>query len=87
MVLSLGDVRHLLHGATVGEYVPLAPQPLVAEEVEQPLRRDGEPHRRGGAQHDPRRLAGVVDALPRHNPNVLVDAVAGVVELVPFVHC
>lgn len=84
VVLALGDVGHLLHGATVGEDVPLAAEALVAEEVEEAVGGDGQPDGGGGAEDDPRWLPGIVDALASHDPDVLVD-VAGV-ELVPLVH-
>lgn len=84
MVLTLSDVGHLLHGTTVGEYVPLTPEPLVTEEIKEPVRGDREPHRRGGAEHDPRWLAGVVDALTCHHPHVFLHIAR--IQLVPFVH-
>ena len=85
MVLSLGNVSHLLHWSTVGEDVPLTPEPLVTEEVEEPLWRDGKPHRGGGTEDDPRRFTGVIHALPRHHPHVLPHV--SCVQLVPLVHC
>lgn len=84
MVLAFGDVSHFLHRASIGEDVPLAPQMLVAEEVEQPLRRHGKPDGRGSAQHHARWLARVVHALPGHHTDVLVHVLGP--EFVPFVN-
>jgi len=84
MVLSLGNVSHLLHGSTVREDVPLTPEPLVAKEVEKSLRRHRQPYRGGGAENNTRRLAGVVHALPCHHPHVLPHVPR--IQLVPLVH-
>jgi len=84
MVLSLRDVGHLLHGTTVREDVPLTPEPLVAQEVEESLWGHRQPHRGRRAQDNTRRLAGVVHALPCHHPHVLPHVPR--VQLVPLVH-
>lgn len=84
-VLTLGDAGHLLHGPTVRQYIPLASQPFVAKEIEQPLRRHRQPHRRGSTENNPRWLARVVDALAGHHLDILANTAAGI-ELVPLVH-
>lgn len=83
MILAFGDVGHFLHGPAIGEYVPLAPQALVTEEIEEPLRAHRQPDGGGGAEDDPRWLAGIVDALPGHDLDVVVDVLRP--ELVPLV--
>ena len=85
MVLAFGNVSHLLHWPAIGQYIPLAPEPLVAQEIEEPLRGNWQPNRCCGAEDDARRLARIIHALAGHDADVLIHIGGG--ELVPLVHC
>nr|GLL25544.1 hypothetical protein ACMD2_04153 [Ipomoea trifida] len=83
MVLALGNMRHFVHRTAIGENVPLAPEAFVAEEVEQSLRRNGQPNGGGGAENNAGGLPRVVHALPGHNPHIFVHIPRA--KLVPLV--